>query len=89
MPLLSGAQKWKKQLEINGNVVKLQKINAFIANAKDKNDAYIKFVSTQKMIVIIVKTLIRRTQLGDACQGHDQSQGDVNKHGINNGNNDV
>ena len=53
---LSGAQKWKKQLEINANVVKLQKISAFIANAKDENDAYIKFVSTQKMIVMIAKS---------------------------------
>ena len=30
-----------------------------------------------------------KTDAGNACHGHDQSQGDVNKHEINDGNNDV
>ena len=56
MPLLSGAQKWNKQREIDSNIVKLQTIGVFFANAGDENDTHIKLVWTQKMIIMIAKS---------------------------------
>ena len=60
---LSGAFKWKKKREIDSNVVKLQKISAFVANARDENDSCNKVCFNTKMIVMIAKKLMRRTQV--------------------------
>ena len=87
MSHLSGAQKRKKQREINNISVKLPRISGFLPMSEE-NDTYNKVcLNTKDDCHDSEKTI--ETDAVDACLGHSQSHGNINKDEIIGGNNDA